>query len=168
LLLIYFCGKPRGSHPAIKGRTLLAKLDFFSRYPKFLKLAGQQLDKQLSNNELGVNDPTELETVESAMVRYRYGPWDHNYYVVLSYLIGKGLISVTSEDRIEAFRLTDLGETIAEQVSKESAYEDLSNRMKTIYRLFNRFGGVRLKDFIYEHFSDILDLNFGATIGGKP
>ena len=36
----------------------------------------------------------EMETVESRMVRYRYGPWDHVYYPALAYLLGKRLIEI--------------------------------------------------------------------------
>jgi hypothetical protein len=44
LLLISLCGKPRNMKseilPGIEGRTLLAKLDFFLRYPSYLRRAG--------------------------------------------------------------------------------------------------------------------------------
>src|SRR4051812_22748181 len=89
LLLLRRCGTPR-ANPGIKGRTLLAKLDFFLRYPAFLKKAAGILKKDVATHQLGIDSERELESVESRMVRYHYGPWDHIYYPVLAYLIGKG------------------------------------------------------------------------------
>src|SRR6266705_4853592 len=82
LLLISLCGKPRNSSrrldklPGIEGRTLLAKLDFFLRYPGYLKLAAKILDVKVSNEEMGLATDEEVNSVESHMVRFLYGPWD--------------------------------------------------------------------------------------------
>src|SRR6266542_2886055 len=88
LILILRCGKPRSDpslRPAIEGRTLLAKLDFFLRYPAYLQKASVILNRPLREPDLGVATATESNTVESHMVRYLYGPWDHIYYTVLAY-----------------------------------------------------------------------------------
>ena len=60
LILIGVCGLPqsdRKKFPAIQGRTLLAKLDFFMRYPKYLKKAGNILGYELTDVQLGLKIP---------------------------------------------------------------------------------------------------------------
>src|ERR687890_441277 len=73
LLLLNECGL-KGQ---IEGLTKLAKLDFFVRYPSFFTQACIEQGKPFF--------PV-TEAVESPMVRYYYGPWDHRYYQVLAYL----------------------------------------------------------------------------------
>lgn len=72
LLLIRICG----TASRIDGLTKLAKLDFFVRYPDFFEVASKT---PASGN-------TYKHTIESAMVRHHYGPWDKRYYHVLSVL----------------------------------------------------------------------------------
>lgn len=167
LLVIALCGTPQGGSarlPGVKGRTLLAKLDFFLRYPAYLARAAEIEGKRLDTDELGLSSPDEVNTVESRMVRYRYGPWDHVYYTALAYLIGKNLVRVELEGGTETFRLTDLGREIAAELANDPAYTDLAQRARSVYRLFNRFSGSRLKDFIYRHFPEVVGRKLGATI----
>ncbi len=83
LLLIKVSGRPV-SNPRIEGRTKLAKMDFFVRYPQFLNKAASKLlssaDYEEVKSQLVVNP-----TVESHMIRYKYGPWDKKYYLTLAY-----------------------------------------------------------------------------------
>src|SRR5687767_8626239 len=64
-----------GDNGSITGLTKLAKLDFFVRYPDFFRRASEEL----SHKRKGLQT-----TVESAMIRHHYGPWDKRYYHVLS------------------------------------------------------------------------------------
>jgi hypothetical protein len=68
VLLISYCGKPRGSRatttPAIAGRTLLAKLDFFLRYPSYLKRASKILRRNLSDEDVGLESESAGDSVE--------------------------------------------------------------------------------------------------------
>src|SRR4051812_43483899 len=88
LILIAFCGKPRtspkGVLPGIEGRTLLAKLDFFLRYPAYLRKAAQIRDAVVLGESVLRVAANEANSVESRMVRYLYGPWDHLYYPALA------------------------------------------------------------------------------------
>jgi hypothetical protein len=102
--------------------------------------------------------------VESRMVRYRYGPWDHVYYIALAYLIGKGLVQVELSGGTETFRLTERGRAIATELAADPAYVDLAQRARSVYRLFNRYTGSRLKDFIYRHFPEVVGRKLGQTI----
>ncbi|MBE3037270.1 MAG: hypothetical protein IMZ62_00420 [Chloroflexi bacterium] len=164
LLLIGHCGKPRGVAPGVTGRTLLAKLDFFLRYPAFLARAAKALNQDVSLKALGVESAGELTSVESHMVRYRYGPWDHAYYVILAYLIGKGLLVVDLKNRTETFRLTDAGREMADRIGRDPAFADLAERADLVYALFNRLGGTKLKDFIYREFPEVVSRDLGAAI----
>ena len=168
LLLIRFCGKPRTGSPGaltgIEGRTLLAKLDFFLRYPAYLKRAAEILKKDLSNEDLGLIQDDEVHSVESRMVRYLYGPWDHVYYPALAYLIGKELVTTEVRGGTEVFRLTPMGWDVAGQLAQEPAYGDLARRADTAYRLFRQYKGSGLKGFIYDYFPEVVNRGLGAMI----
>ncbi len=64
----------------LDGRTKLAKLDFFLRYQTYFKRALKIRNPQLKEVNLRISSE---ETVESKMVRYRYGPWDPSYFALL-------------------------------------------------------------------------------------
>jgi len=176
LILVAFCGTPRGARatarPAIEGRTLLAKLDFFLRYPSYLRKAAviQQesgaLKKKIifTNDDFGLTTEAEATSVESRMVRYLYGPWDHVYYETIAYLVGKGLIIIEKKRGTEVFRVTALGQEVAAQLASDPAYGDLTRRAITAYYLFNSFTGTGLKDFIYRNFPEVVNREIGATI----
>lgn len=101
LLLIKNSGKP-ANKPKIEGRTKLAKMDFFVRYPQFLDKASRNLlspdDYQGIKNKLILNP-----TIESHMIRYKYGPWDKKYYLILAYLNGKNLIKISSTNKVDIY-----------------------------------------------------------------
>lgn len=168
LLLIRFCGKPQKSRtsdlPGIEGRTLLAKLDFFLRYPAYLRKAAEILNRDFSAEDLGLVPDDEVRSVESRMVRYLYGPWDYVYYPALAYLIGKELITIEMARGTEVFRLTPNGRDIADALSREPAYEDLTRRAIIAYSLFSRYKGTGLKDFVYAYFPEVVNREVGATI----
>lgn len=163
LILVRRCGTRSGSS-RIKGRTRLAKLDFFLRYPAFLKRAAAVLGKTLTPQELGVETDAELDSVESRMIRYRFGPWDTVYYSALAYLIGKGLVQIDASDRTEQFELTDAGAGLADALLQDQSYADLKARADAVYGLFNRWQGTRLKEFIYQHFPEVTNQVMGQQV----
>lgn len=170
LLLILLCGKPKGKSPeklpGIEGRTLLAKLDFFLRYPAYLRQAAKLLNKEVSEYDLGLFSSGEEHSIEAQMIRFFYGPWDHIYYITLAYLIGKKLITVEKSDirGTEIFRLTERGQFVGTQIAEDSNYKDLALRASTVYRLFSTYNGNRLKEFIYKNFPEIVGRKIGSTI----
>ncbi len=170
LLLISLCGKPRRVKPeilpAIEGRTLLAKLDFFLRYPSYLRSAAKILKRELSNEDLGLVIDAEEYSIESHMVRFLYGPWDHVYYSALAYLVGKKLIEVENKGGrgTEIFRLTEKGREIADEIAQDPAYVDLSRRANAVYHIFNKYTGNALKDFIHANFPEIVGRKIGTII----
>lgn len=164
LILIAYCGTPATS-PKVKGRTLLAKLDFFLRYPVYLNKAAQ-IRKGKSLGELldeGLKE-YEKDNVETRMIRYKYGPWDNIYYLVLAYLIAKDLVSIEIRKEVEYFGLTEKGMEIANTISESTAFETLVARARVLKKLFPRWNGTSVKDFIYEHFIEVVSLPLGKEI----
>jgi len=168
LLLISKCGRPQNSKegvlPGVRGRTLLAKLDFFLRYPAYLRDAAIIEGIHLTNEDLGLVPDNELYATESRMVRYLYGPWDEIYYPALAYLIGKGLIVIHRERGTEIFRITPMGLETMRVLSNEPAFSNMIRRAHSVYRLFNKYTGTGLKTFIYTHFPEILNKELGEKI----
>jgi predicted transcriptional regulator len=165
LILIAYCGSPVES-PRIKGRTLLAKLDFFLRYPLYLDkaavtLTGKNLE-ELTHEKLHA---FEVNNIESKMIRYKYGPWDNVYYTILAYLISKDLIRVELEGNVENFLLTKSGEALVARLSKVAVFQTLIVRAQVLKRLFVNWKGATVKKFIYQHFPEVVSLPLGKEIG---
>jgi len=158
LLLYVFAGEDNSN--SIEGITKLAKLDFLLRYPTLLKRA---LDiRGMSTKELCIEDH-ELFSVESEMVRYRFGPWDHKYRLYLNLLIGEGLIKVTSEGRKVVISLTEKGFAFSNKLSIAPLMQTYIHRARILKRHFN-LTSTNLMNFIYETFPEIVSLNTGKRI----
>jgi len=159
LMLIRFAGSPFDD-PRIRGRTLIAKLDFFLRYPKYLSKANE-----IRMQEMRIEfSEYELENVETRMIRYKYGPWDELYYEILAYLVAKNLVRVEVSDKIEYFGLTDKGAEIAEQLAQTTSWQQTAIRAGLLRKLFPKWSGNKLKEFIYTNFPEVVSLQFGQEI----
>lgn len=157
LLLLKFCG----TAGRIDGLTKMAKLDFFARYPDFFNVAKAAVAKdQVKSGSLS---QSATHTVESAMVRHHYGPWDKRYYQVLSVLEAKGLIVVAKEGKSYRITLTDLGSDRALTLSTKSSFTDLVARMKDIKKTFGAMNGNKIKQLIYE----VFDAEVGQRARGE-
>src|SRR4051812_6425795 len=88
---------------SLEGRTKLAKLDFFLRYPPYLARA---LKLREPHVQIDV-EPQEQQNIENSMVRYRFGPWDPSYFTILGRLIGKGLVQPVPIRRGIGFKVTE-------------------------------------------------------------
>jgi hypothetical protein len=165
LILIRFAGRPRNDSvtlPGIEGRTLLAKLDFFLRYPAYLKRASEIIGQSIESPTIINFDET--NSVESRMIRYLYGPWDDVYYQVLAYLIGKELIIVGKKNNTEIFQLSAKGNEIAEQLALTNEFAEIVSRADFISKIFSKYNGNTLKKFIYNNFPDIVNRKIGDVI----
>jgi hypothetical protein len=166
ILLLYICGKisplSKQAH-SVKGRTLLAKLDFFIRYPHYLHKASQVLQKSLPP-KVAIHSEIQISTVESRMVRYRYGPWDHAYYTVLGYLISKDLIVLEQFKGVDVFRLTDAGIVQAKNLVASGSFDDTVAYSEATNLLFRTYTGSSLKNFIYEKFPEVINKPIGQRI----
>lgn len=149
----------------LEGRTKLAKLDFFLRYPGYFERALEirSSEKKIPRKDLTIPTTGEEENIEHRMVRYRYGPWDPAYYAILGRLIGKGLVEPKSINRGIGFITTQNGKNLANSLSKESLWQDISTRAKILRKHFDLTGS-SLKDFVYEHFPEVTQAKWGDKL----
>src|SRR5512137_2130851 len=86
LLLLRAAGRRTGVRP-IAGIMKLAKMDFLLRYPnclvRVLSATGGDVAKAAIK-------PHERDTIETKMVRFRYGPWDDRYRRWIGLLVARG------------------------------------------------------------------------------
>ena len=144
LLLRHAGGRRKPKKGKIVGRTKLAKLDFFVRYPSYLAKA--------QNIERHVDTPPRPE---SPMIRYKYGPWDTKYYDVFAVLVARGLITVSPSTKGDVFSLTERGFYATDELSSPE-FDSLIKRCEDVYRLFGNKSGTAIKKFIYENFPEIV------------
>lgn len=147
LLLLLYCG--RGPRHTIRGRTKLAKLDFFVRYPRFLERAAAELQPDRPGDR-----QVDPEAVEARMIRYRFGPWDHRYHDVLGSLEARGLIRVSRAATSDAFELSGEGLGAARQLADNPVYGPVIDRCTLTNELLGDMTGTQLKEFVYRNFVD--------------
>ena len=158
ILLGAFAG-PDGVR-SIEGLTKLAKLDFLLRYPVYLESALRS--KNASTRAVQVEDH-ERTSVESKMVRYRYGPWDFRYRRFINILVAKGLARVDTHGRRIEISLTSTGLEIVNALSRNEAFHDLARRSKLLKQHFDQ-QGTTLMRFVYKTFPEIGTLRLGEGI----
>lgn len=159
LLLLDAFAEEDGSG-AIEGLTKLAKLDFLLRYPVMLERALEA--KSRSTKEVQLEDH-ERYSVESQMVRYRFGPWDHRYRDFLNMLVAKGLASISIEGRKVVIAATEAGRARAVQLSNDDLFVQYARRAKLLKRHFD-LTATNLMRFIYDTFPEIISLRSNAPI----
>ena len=158
MLLDAHAGK---SNKPVEGVTKLAKLDFLLRYPNCLERALVARSKPTAPAHI---QDFERTTIESKMVRFRYGPWDHRYRRWIALLVGKGLLHVGAEGRTVKLWLTDAGHSAAQVLGNSPDLEDLSVRAKLVTKTFGPMSGTALKDFVYATFPEITTMRWGDPI----
>ena len=149
--LIAVSGRWKGTKE-IKGITKLAKMDFLLRYPNCLKIALEKMGKKLSDFKIEILEH-ELNTIESKMIRFRYGPWDGRYRRWISLLRAKELICLYTKGRTVIVETTKLGSEFIEEVSQSPILKEHYLRTVAVVKTFGRFSATGLMDFIYETFS---------------
>lgn len=153
LLVDGFSGSGRAALTSLEGRTKLAKLDFFLRYPNRLARVVSTLG--VAEEQVG---PVTADSapIEEAMIRYRYGPWDPAYFAILGNLIGRGLVRTVplAGRRGVGYKTTDSGRELANLLRADEAWEEMSSRVAFLKRHLDR-SGEQLKRLMYETFPDI-------------
>jgi hypothetical protein len=144
----------------IGGLTKLAKLDFLLRYPVYLERALQA--KNASAKDMNIAE-YERKSVESSMVRYRYGPWDFRYRRFINLLVAKGLAKVEIKGKTIDAGLTPKGVNTAKTLAQDERFHDIVGRAKILKRYFN-LSGTNLMKFIYKTFPEIVTLRLGEEI----
>jgi hypothetical protein len=158
LLLDAFAEGDQGG--PVEGLTKLAKLDFLLRYPVMLERALKA--KGYSTREVQLEDH-EQHSVESQMVRYRFGPWDHRYREFLNILVAKGLASISIEGRKVVIAATEAGRDRAQQLSNDDLFVQYARRAKLLKRHFD-LTATNLMRFIYDTFPELVSLQSNAPI----
>ena len=146
---------------SIDGITKLAKLDFLLRYPNCLERALAAVKRSVE--EADIQD-YERTTIESKMIRFKYGPWDNRYRRWIGLLVARGLIKVDLEKRTIRLSLTDKGREVAATFSQDSAYSDLKLRSQIVKQAFGKLSSSKIKDFIYTTFPELADMKWGEEI----
>jgi hypothetical protein len=144
----------------IEGLTKLAKLDFLLRYPTMLERALVARGRSTAAVQL---QDHERVSVESRMVRYRFGPWDHRYRMFLNTLVAKGLASVSVEGRTVAIGPTPTGLQIARSLAQSEPFADMTRRAKALHTHFD-ISATNLMRFIYETFPELLSMRKNEAI----
>ncbi len=145
----------------VEGLTKLAKLDFLLRYPVLLERALAARNKSTRAVKL---EEFERTSVESRMVRYRFGPWDHRYRQWLNILVARGLAVVSVEGRTVTVGLTDSGVTVARHLADSEAFADIARRAAAIRQHFD-LSATYLVRFVYETFPELVSLRSNEAIG---
>lgn len=146
---------------AVEGITKLAKLDFFLRYPTYFERALTRLNRDPS--EAGV-EARERTSIEAAMVRFRYGPWDARYRRWLGLLHSKGLVTLGLQGNTVMIGLTDKGRQVAASLRELSVFEAPSRRSDLIVKVLGPLAATKLKNFTYEVVPEITALKWGEEI----
>ena len=158
LLIDVFSGADQDG--SVQGVTKLAKLDFLLRYPGNLERA---LTAKGVNRDLAAVKDYERQNVESAMVRFRYGPWDFRYRRFLNLLVSKGLIDLWVSGRTLHIRATARGSQIAASLAGTEDFQEIHRRGRLLKTHFD-IGGTALMKFIYAVFPELKTLRFGVPI----
>jgi hypothetical protein len=146
---------------AVEGITKLAKLDFLLRYPTCLEKA---LRYQMKDPTLAGVVPRERTSIESKMIRFRYGPWDARYRRWLGLLVARGLVRVGLEGHTVQIGLTDVGRSLADQFRENELYADQTRRSDVIAKNFGNYSATGLKQFVYDAIPEITDMKWGEEI----
>lgn len=163
LLILLRSADRRGKNLAkpVEGITKLAKLDFLLRYPLYLERALLSLGKA---PEGAAVLPRERTTVETKMIRFRYGPWDARYRRWLSLMSARGLITLSLSGRKIEIGLTDTGRELADGLAALPAFQDLATRGTVIMKAVGAMPATKLKDFVYQIVPEITGMKWGEEI----
>jgi hypothetical protein len=152
ILLFQLCG----TDGKINGLTKMAKLDFFVRYPQFFSITCQAIGQDVK---------IQNDSVESEMIRYHYGPWDHRYYQILAYLKARGLLEISKDGKAYNITLTGHGKRIATQLEQFEAYASIIEQMKKVNQVLGKMSGTQLKQLVYKVFDEqVSRLKLGEVI----
>ena len=160
LVLLRAAGGKKGTK-TVQGITKLAKMDFLLRYPNCLErvLRATQKDAKAADVK-----PYERNTVESKMIRFRYGPWDGRYRRWIGILAAKELLTTYASGKTVHVRLTTTGQAVADTIANQPEFEDVSKRSKLVVAAVGGMSGTRLKEFIYQEFPEIVSMRWGQEI----
>jgi hypothetical protein len=163
LLVLLRSADARGTAAhTVEGITKLAKLDFLLRYPTCLERALVALDKDPATAQV---EQRERTSIESKMIRFRYGPWDARYRRWLGLLVARDLVTLNLEGHTIHVGLTEQGRKIADQFRQEPLHRQLARRSDILIAAVGKMSATALKKFVYKIAPEIVDLKWGEEIG---
>ena len=158
LILRHMAHKGDGT---VAGITKLAKLDFLCRYPQYFQ---RFVDEVRRRREVVKLQEYEKTTVESRMIRFRYGPWDPRYRRWIGLLVSRGLAHAYGSGRTVSVGLTPAGLAIAQRFATSDEFRDLDVRAEQLSRIAGSKSGTRLKKIIYEIVPELGQMAWGQRI----
>lgn len=158
LLLRHAAERKDGS---IDGITKLAKMDFLLRYPVYFE---RLLNANRRKPASVAMRPYEKDTVESKMIRFRYGPWDPRYRRWIGILVAKGLAHTYLKGKTVYIKLTESGEKIAKAIASDEEFRDLDERSHLISKAVGAKSGSWIKDQVYKVVPELSGLRWGKEI----
>lgn len=158
LLLMHQADRGDGS---VNGIMKLAKMDFLLRYPVYFERLLKAIRKRPPQV---IMQQYERDTVESRMIRFRYGPWDPRYRRWLGILAAKGLVNLSVEGRTVHVRLADKGKAVAKEISSRPEFGDLNARSEQVARSVGSMSGSNLKDLVYKVVPELTGMDWGEEI----
>lgn len=166
ILLLLGSADARRSTPAtkakaIEGITKLAKLDFLVRYPTCLERALRSLN--LDEATVAVQ-PRERTSIETKMIRFRYGPWDSRYRRWLGLLSARGLVHLAVEGNTIQIGLTDEGRAVSSSIRANELFGDLARRSDIAIKAVGGMSATKLKNFVYDAIPEIREMKWGDEI----
>lgn len=160
-LLLLLLQASKHGNGSIEGITKLAKLDFLLRYPAYLRRFVAHLHKK---DQMVPGEAFEENTIESKMIRFKYGPWDHRYREWLGILNAKGLISTYVRGRTVNVQLTENGKRSAASIAQCPEFEVLSERSNLVWKTVGAFSGSKVKNLVYTLVPEITGMTWGEEI----
>jgi hypothetical protein len=116
------------------------------------------------NSRLANVKAFEKGSVESKMIRFRYGPWDFRYRRFLNLLVARGLVHILVSGRTVHIGVTPLGHATAARLEEDESFHDLKMRSRLLKTHF-AMSGTNLMRFVYKTFPELLTLKYGEVIG---
>jgi len=161
LFILDEASKRKKKNGCVDGITKLAKLDFLLRYPNCLERA---LTVVKGNLEAADIKDYERTTIESKMIRFRYGPWDPRYRTWIALLYSKDLANTFIDGRTVHIGITVKGKKIVTELYHREAFNDIKERSGLLYKKFGSYSSTKIKNFIYEVFPEIERMKWGEKI----
>ena len=152
---------PAGKAKAIEGITKLAKLDFLLRYPTCLERALRKLGRDSAEVRVQSRERTSIET---KMVRFRYGPWDRRYRRWLGLLSARGLVTLGVHGTTVEIGLTDTGRAMSQHIRNDPLFGEIARRSDIAVRAVGGMSATKLKNFVYDAIPEIIDMKWGEEI----
>lgn len=160
-LLLLMAARAGEKRHSIEGLTKLAKLDFLLRYPNSLERALKAAGKKPEKAKVADFERT---TIESKMVRFRYGPWDHRYRRWVALMAARGLVAVDVQGKTVHLWPTDAGLQLATALADQEPLDVLAARAELVAKTFGGRSGSDLKNFVYDTFPELTSMKWGEEI----